>query len=57
MLVAPVGIKVGPRDKFDIPDKFLTPQAELETIPNAGHTPQNETPEAFVERVTRFALN
>ncbi len=143
MLVAPVGVKVGPRDKFDIPDKFLTPQAEpdamtmgnpekgrfivegqsdeelrilarnketmalaawepyihnlklkhrlygidrptlilhgsqdrlvsaaccdvyaklipgctFETNPNAGHSPQNETPEAFVERVTRFALN
>jgi len=143
VLVSPVGIKVGPRDKLDIPDIFFTPQAELdamtmanpekgrftaegksddelrilarnketmalvawepymhnpklkhrlhsidrptlmlhgshdrlvsaeyceayaklipgcalETMPNAGHSPQNETPEAFVERVTRFALN
>jgi len=26
-------------------------------MPDAGHSPQNETPEAFVARVTRFALN
>ena len=143
VLVSPVGIKVGPRDKLDIPDIFFTPQAELdamtmanpekgrftaegksdeelrilarnketmalvawepymhnpklkhrlhnidrptlmlhgshdrlvnaeyceayaklipgcalETMANAGHSPQNEAPEAFVERVTRFALN
>ena len=35
----------------------LIPGCALETMPNAGHSPQNETPEAFVERVTRFALN
>ena len=143
VLASPVGIKVGPRDKLDIPDVFFTPQAELdaltmvnpakgkftaegksdeelrivarnketmalvawepymhnpklkhrlhridrptlmlhgahdrlvsadycaayaklipgctlETMPDAGHSPHNETPEAFVARVTRFAMN
>lgn len=141
VLVSPVGIKVGPRDKLDIPDVFFTPGAELdamlyanpakfrfnpkdksdedlrliargretmalvcwepymhnpklkhrlhridrptlmlhgshdrlvsadyceayaklipgcvlETMPDAGHSPQTETPEAFVARVARFA--
>ncbi len=141
VLVSPVGIKVGPRDRLDIPDVFFTPRAELdalmyanpaksgftpdgksddelrviarnretmalvawepymhnpklkhrlhridrpalmlhgahdrlvsaeyceayaklipgcvlESMPDAGHSPQNETPEAFVARVARFA--
>lgn len=141
VLVSPVGIKVGPRDKLDIPDVFFTPRAELdaamyanpekfkftaagksdddlrivarnretlalvawepymhnpklkhrlhridrpvlllhgahdrlvgadycaeyaklipgcvlEEMPDAGHSPQTETPEAFVARVARFA--
>lgn len=32
----------------------LIPGARFETIPNAGHVPQLEQPEAFVERVIRF---
>jgi pimeloyl-ACP methyl ester carboxylesterase len=141
VLVSPVGIKVGPRDRLDIPDVFFTPQDELdpllyanpakfkftaegksddelriiarnretmalvawepymhnpklkhrlfrinrptlmlrgshdrlvgaeyceayaklipgctlETMPDAGHSPQTETPDAFVARIARFA--
>jgi pimeloyl-ACP methyl ester carboxylesterase len=33
----------------------LIPGARCELIANAGHSPQNEQPEAFVERVQRFA--
>ena len=32
----------------------LIPGARLELIPEAGHHPELEQPEAFVERVTRF---
>jgi len=32
----------------------LIPGARFETIPNAGHVPQIEQPDAFLERVTRF---
>ena len=32
----------------------LIPGARFEVIPNAGHVPQVEQPEAFVERVIRF---
>jgi pimeloyl-ACP methyl ester carboxylesterase len=30
------------------------PGAAYDVIPKAGHSPQNENPEAFVERVVRF---
>lgn len=31
-LVSPVGVKVGPRDRLDIPDLFFTPQDELDAM-------------------------
>ena len=33
----------------------LIPGCVLETMPDAGHSPQIETPEAFVSRVIKFA--
>lgn len=33
----------------------LIPGCALEDMPDAGHSPQNETPDAFVARVARFA--
>ena len=36
VMVGPIGIKVGPADKLDIPDIFAMPQADVQKLLDAG---------------------
>ena len=63
VLVDPLGIKIGGREERDIADMHAAygegwrqaiRGAQLQSIPQAGHFPHWEQPEAFVERLSDF---
>jgi hypothetical protein len=43
VLVAPVGIKIGPPDKLDIPDVFAMPEQEVQRL--LYHDPERTKPD------------
>jgi pimeloyl-ACP methyl ester carboxylesterase len=58
VLVSPVGVKVGPSDKLDIPDVFATSQDKLNRL--LFHNPEKSIPNFSTlpeERLTVFARN
>ncbi len=64
VLVGPVGVKVGPADKLDIPDIFAMPQADVNKLsyhdpskaPDLGKMPDDELAVLFRNRETTALL-